>query len=578
MIKINKIIVLFVLVILACMNVFLYSCEYNDLGLLTTVDEENKVNNDKNAAKEMDINSKEFFLESKEKQMDKNLLNDINIRKAIFYAIDRERIVNELYGEYNQVLNSLFSKDSYYYSPSWSAYDYSLDKAKEFLSRAGYGNDNPLYITIGSISGSSTKQMIEEMIKEDLSKIGIEMWIFNKPSEEWYRDCVGKGEYELGIWSIYNFDGSSLNYSFNSDKIPPLATEENKNCENFYWYKNAEVDEILVRIENEQDIDKKNELFKRLQDILAKDAVILPLYSRIYTIVYNNKKLKNIDVSIKNNNIFFNVKNWELSLPGSDKTGDNEVNEIIVGFKGEDYKLANLFESDFISSLLMRGLWEINKNGEYENILVEKDFSLEDNITSVPEQKIKVVLKDEIFWENGNPITSEDIKYTYDAILENEDIKSIDEDYSRIEGIEIINDKEFYIIFKEKIKNWKRLFRLVLPEKSLDEKDMNNLSIEDIVASGPYKIDQYVKGEYLLLGKNKYYFEELPEIDYFKILFDPDDNNLISMLRDGEIDLLSAPFDPDLTKDLDENKDFNLLIKPGNMIEHLAVCLKPKEK
>ncbi len=575
MIRLNKII-LIILILLIFISGCLYSCEYNDLGLFNTVVEENDTSSVNNAAEELDINSKDFFLESKEKQMDKNPLSDINVRKAIFYAIDRERIVKELFGEYGEVLNSLFEKNSGYYYSSWSEYNYDPEKAKEFLNKTGYGIDNPLYITIGSISDNSTKQMIEEMIKEDLSKIGIKIWIFNKTSEEWYRDCVGKGDYELGIWSIYNFDGSSLSYNFSSEKIPPLATEENKNCENFYWYKNTEADVILENIANENNIERKKELTDDFQDILANDAVILPLYSRIYAIAYNNKKIKNMDISVKNNKIFFNIEKWNLY--GEEQTDEDKTNEIIIGFEGEDYEPANLFSSDYISDLLMKGLWEINENGEYENVLVETDSSPGNNLNSAPNQKVKVVLKDGIFWEDGNPITSEDVKYTYDVVLKNENILNIDEDYSKVGEIEVINEKEFNIIFKDEIKNWKKLFGFIFPKGSLDEKDINNFSVEDIVASGPYRIDQYVSGEYLLLKKNDYYFRETPDMDNIKILFDTDINNLISMLKDKEIDLLSIPFNLDLIKGLDENKDFNLLIKSGDLLEHLAVCLKPKEK
>ncbi len=42
----------------------------------------------------------------------------------------------------------------------------------------------------------------------------------------------------------------------------------------------------------ESDTEKKKELFKDLQDILAQDAVILPLYSRLFSIAYNNKKIE----------------------------------------------------------------------------------------------------------------------------------------------------------------------------------------------------------------------------------------------------------------------------------------------
>jgi len=182
--KSNKKIILTVLLILIFISIYMYSCEYNDLGLFTTLDGEEETGNGKNVANELDIGSKEFFLELKEKQKNKNPLNDINVRKAIFYAIDRKRIVNELLGEYGEVLNSLFTKDSYYYNSSWSEYNYDLNKAKEFLSKAGYV-DNPLYIIIGSDDRISRKT-IDKMIKEDLDK-----W-YKEINDECYL-VIGKG-------------------------------------------------------------------------------------------------------------------------------------------------------------------------------------------------------------------------------------------------------------------------------------------------------------------------------------------------------------------------------------------------
>jgi len=576
-IKLNKIIRPAVLLALMLISIFMYSCEYNDLGLFTTLDDEEETGNGKNAVKDLDVNSKEFFLELKGKQKNKNLLDDVNIRKAIFYAIDREKIVNELLGEYGEVLDSLFAKDSYYYHPTWSEYNYDLGKAKEFLSKAGYGVDNPLYITIGSISRNSTKQMIKEMIKKDLRKIGIEIWIFNKPSEEWYQDCVMKGNYELGVWAIENSYGSKLNCMFSSEKIPCYESEENKDCANFYWYNNLNANEVLTKIINENDTVKKKELFQDFQDILARDAVVLPLYSRLFAIAYNNKKIESIDINIKNNRIFFNIENWVLS----DKEQENkdEINEVVIGDKWENFKLPNLFDTNYISNLVLKGLWEINEKGDYEPVLVEEDYvSFNDIIASIPSLEKKVTLKNKIFWQDGTLITSEDVKYTYDVILRNDSIKNIDEDYSRIERIEIINEEEFNIVFNENVKDWKKLFGIIFQEGSLEDMDICNFSVEDIIANGPYKIAKYVNGEYLLLEKNDFYFGEAPEIDHIRILFDTDFNNLVGMLNDEEIDLLNIKyFDLELMRKLDENEDLNLWVKPGNILEHLAICLKPVE-
>ncbi|GAJ14370.1 unnamed protein product, partial [marine sediment metagenome] len=139
-------------------------------------------------------------------------------------------------------------------------------------------------------------------------------------------------------------------------------------------------------------------------------------------------------------------------------------------------------------------------------------------------------------------------------------------------------EEEFNIVFNENVKDWKKLFGIIFQEGSLEDMDICNFSVEDIIANGPYKIAEYVNGEYLLLEKNDFYFGEAPEIDYIRILFDTDFNNLVAMLKSEEIDLLNIKyFDLELMRKLDENEDLNLWVKPGNILEHLAICLKPVE-
>src|SRR4030042_769502 len=379
----SKIIIFIFTLILVFTSIFLYSCEYHDSGLLTIDDEAGSINVEEKI-EDSGVSDREFFLESKEKQKN-NPLDDINIRKAIFYAIDRQRIANELLGEYGEVLSSLFEKDSYYYYPAWSEYDYDINNAKEYLSKAGYSIDNPLYIYIGANSDKSSEQIIEDIIKEDLDKIGIKLWIFNKPSKEWYQDYVLKGDYELGLFSI-NFDVNSLINSFSSTKIPPMETEQNKKCLNFYWYNNPDADEVLNKIVNEKDTEVKKDLLDKLQDILVQDAVILPLYSRSSVIAYNKNKLEQIDVSIINNQTFFNMENWILS--GEENVDENSENEIIIGYEGEDYELSGPFDFDYINDLLVRGLWRIDEKGDYEAVFVEEDDYLEKNTDGIPDLEI----------------------------------------------------------------------------------------------------------------------------------------------------------------------------------------------
>ncbi|MBE3138944.1 MAG: hypothetical protein IMZ63_03925, partial [Actinobacteria bacterium] len=329
-----------------------------------------------------DLNSEEYFYNLKNKQKNINSLADINIRKAIFYAIDRKRIVDALLGKYGEVLSSLFKKDSIYYSPAWDEYNYDIEKASNYLKIAGYDNDNPLYLTIGASADSQSRKLITDYIKEDLDKIGIKIWITSKDSKQWYIDYVKNGNFELGLWALYSPDCDSLVNYFNSDKIPPMETEKNKNCNNFYWYSNLESDGVLDKLCSESNQGSKVELSAQLQKIIAEDAVILPLFSRIFAVAYN-KKIQNIDLDTENGNFLKNIEKVDVV---SDPKKDSKENakSIIVGYEQEPYILNPLISDSiyktYISGLIVKGLWELNQGGDYIPLLVDKIVSGDESI------------------------------------------------------------------------------------------------------------------------------------------------------------------------------------------------------
>ena len=172
----------------------LTSCKFEKLGLSTdsSATSNDTESNISGTDSEPDVLNEQGFYSLKNLQKDKNPLNNINVRKAIFYAIDRERIASELLGNYGTVLNSLFPAGTDYYADSWSQYNYDPVAAKEYLNKSGYNESNPLFITIGANSDSPSRQIIENIIKENLDAIGITCWIANKESKEWYMEVIKK--------------------------------------------------------------------------------------------------------------------------------------------------------------------------------------------------------------------------------------------------------------------------------------------------------------------------------------------------------------------------------------------------
>ncbi|MCE5329572.1 ABC transporter substrate-binding protein [bacterium] len=551
---------------------FTFSCKnFNSPFDLNT---ENKSANASSSEQDIDkIGDQELFFKLKNSQKDKNILNNINIRKAIFYAVDREKIVKEFFGDNNKILNSMFGSSSFYNNPVWAEYQYSPEKAKEFLKLAGYSVENPLYLTIGATDNSPTRIKIEEIIKENLDQIGIKLWIYNKPSNEWYINNVKNGDFELGIWSLYTYNADELTNYLSSAKIPVSETSENKNCNNFYWYNNAEMDSLLNIITLTKDNIEKKKNVDKVQKMISDEAIILPLFSRLFAVAYKNT-IKNIEISSIDGNFFKNIEDWSV-----ENEYEDQFKEITVGMDAEPNTLNPFLEENtsmnHINSLILKGLWILDENGNYEPDLAEE--AVNSSETDRNGDSVNIRLKDNINWEDGSPITANDVKATIDSVIADKSISKFRNDFNKIDKVEIINEKELKVNFKEYVQDWKKLFLNIFPEKDLKQNKISNLYENDIVGCGPYKLQEWIKGQYITLKRNENYYGSKPFPETIKIIFSSDINLLVESLKNGDIDITSIPVDLKLMEEIKSSKNLSLALKEGNLWEHLAICLKPKE-
>jgi ABC-type transport system substrate-binding protein len=585
--------ILFFIVIFVPIAV-LTSCRFEKLGLSVNSPDTSNGTETNISGTDVDPNilNEQSFYSLKDLQKDKNPLNNLNVRKAIFYAIDRNRIVNELLGSHGTVLNSLFPAGTDYSADLWSQYDYDPIAAKEYLNKAGYNEGNPLLLTIGANSDSPSRQKIENIIKENLDAIGIVTWVANKEAKVWYMEDIKSGNYELGIWSIYIPDSADIEDYFSSGKIPSMETDTNKNCNNFYWYSNQDFDLYLSSLLKEDGVDKKITVTGQMQKILSDDAIVLPLYSRVYVVAYN-KKLSNIEINTLNGSVFENIAGMDINVESTAKTESKpsstenagNIKSLVAGYEQEPYVL-NPFIPDsiyreYINNLIVQGLWKKTGPDKYEPIMVESVTVEGDgsnkNTGLRYSLKASVKLKNDIFWEDGKPIVADDVVATINAIMSDKTLTFEDKNFGIIKSIEKTGDKEFLVSFNEYDNNWEQLFNYVFPAKLLQDNKISSIFSEDIFGSGPYKLKEWKKGEYVLLEKNSRYWGEKPIINEIKFLFNSDINYLVGMLKEGNIDILSIPADLELMKSIEEDGNLKLEVAPGYLFEHLAICLKPEQ-
>ncbi len=132
-------------------------------------------------------------------------LNNVKIRQAIGYAIDRQKIVTELLFDQAKVANSILPPQSWAYTPG-TEYKYDPAKAKQLLKDAGYKNE-PISFKFGS--GNLAVSQYSQVIQSALTDIGLNVQIETLEVNT-IRQQLAQGQFQVytGVWIGGNQDRS----------------------------------------------------------------------------------------------------------------------------------------------------------------------------------------------------------------------------------------------------------------------------------------------------------------------------------------------------------------------------------
>jgi ABC-type transport system substrate-binding protein len=104
---------------------------------------------------------------------DRPPLDDVRVRRALGYALDREAIRLALFGEHGEVAYQPWPEDSPYYSRELGqAYAYDPDRARALLTEAGYADGFELRLMS---RGAPELIRAAEIVHQNLRDVGIEL-------------------------------------------------------------------------------------------------------------------------------------------------------------------------------------------------------------------------------------------------------------------------------------------------------------------------------------------------------------------------------------------------------------------
>jgi len=239
---------------------------------------------------------------------------------------------------------------------------------------------------------------------------------------------------------------------------------------------------------------------------------------------------------------FFYIKNTEIS-PGY----GGIFKEGILGqprFINPIYLSNNDVDRDLVE-LLFSGLMKYNEKGEIVNDLVETLEIKEDG------KLYEIKLKKDIFWHDGEKITSDDVVFTVN-ILQSPEYGSPQAIRWLGINIEKITDniiqfrlKKSYSGFLETLTEKiipKHIFEDISPKELPWYLSSKEYIENDLIGSGPFKfkkINQDRETGYigsLILKRNENYFGKKPFISEISFEFFSDENGLLKYLSNGKID------------------------------------------
>jgi len=180
---------------------------------------------------------------------------------------------------------------------------------------------------------------------------------------------------------------------------------------------------------------------------------------------------------------------------------------------------------------------------------------------------------------DGKPLTADDVLFTFNDLIYNQEIPSSARDIFTIEGkvftIEKIDDLTVRFTLPVKFAPFLRsMSQAILPKHRLQDAVKQkkfpftwgiNTPPKDIIGTGPFYLDQYRPGERLVFKRNPNYWKKddqghaLPRLDKVIMLIVPDPDTSLLKFIDGEIDVIDVRGrDFPMLKPIESNKNFKI--------------------
>jgi ABC-type transport system substrate-binding protein len=230
--------------------------------------------------------------------LDDPLMQDVRVRKAIAYAIDREAIVEDFFDGFAQAWFTI-TPPTFWANMDLPMIPYDPAKSKQLLREAGWDSDTELTLIYYYKDPQSVDFMA--LIQSYLAEVGIKVTprLLERDVSTILHDKTMP--WQLGWGARNTLDDSILQHYSTGHRI---STTE---------YSNPVIDRMLKELEASMDTNERKRIADEIQEIIMEDMPTIPVYASM-EYVFTSKRLKQaVKMRYRNNHPFdLELHNWEI--------------------------------------------------------------------------------------------------------------------------------------------------------------------------------------------------------------------------------------------------------------------------
>lgn len=242
----------------------------------------------------------------------KKPFDDLNIRKAISYAINKEEIINGVLLGLGEEITSPYKPGTYWENRSINKISFDVSKSRELLEKSGYQlNANNIYEKDGKplafeilTNQNKQREMTAVLIQRRLQDIGIDVSIRVIEWASFVNRFIKTGEFEAVVlgWSL-SLDPDQYSIWHSSQDGPGQF--------NFIGYNNSRVDTLLENGRKELKNEKRKQIYDEFSKIIYDEQPIIYLYAG-YGLTAIHKKIKGVKKITPPAGVFHNDYEWYI--------------------------------------------------------------------------------------------------------------------------------------------------------------------------------------------------------------------------------------------------------------------------